>query len=86
MNFLAPPIYDVSNIDMWKFKMSAYLKTLGLHVFLATTKKSYFDNEKYIEANVQALTALTQSLSKEYLCMVPRCDSAAVWNALTSPE
>ena len=40
-------MYDVSNIDMWKFKMSAYLKALGLHVYLATTKKSYVSNDKH---------------------------------------
>ena len=39
MKFFAPPMYDVSNIDMWKFKMSAYLKALGLQVYLAITKK-----------------------------------------------
>jgi len=51
MDFLAPPMYDVSNIDMWKFKMSVYLKSLGLHVYLATTKKSYVGNDKHLEAN-----------------------------------
>ena len=59
MNFLTPPMYDVSNIDMWRFKMSAYLKALGLHVYIATTKKSYFNNYKYIEANVQVINALS---------------------------
>ena len=44
-------MYDISNIDMWKFRMSAYLKTLGLHVYLITIKKTYFDNDKYIKAN-----------------------------------
>ena len=44
-------MYDVSNIDMRKFKMSAHLKALGLHVYLASTKKSYLDNDKYLEAN-----------------------------------
>ena len=38
MDYLAPPMFDVSNIGMWKFKMSMYLKTLGMHVYLATTK------------------------------------------------
>ena len=38
MDFFAPPMYDVSNIDMLKFKMSAYLKAIGLHVYPATTK------------------------------------------------
>ena len=50
MDYLSPPMFDVSNIDMWKFRMSMYLKTLGLHVFLAATKKSYLGNSKHIEA------------------------------------
>ena len=58
MDFLDPPMYDVSNIDMWKFKLSAYLKALGLHVYLATTKKFYLGNDKHIEAITQALDAL----------------------------
>ena len=66
MDFLALPMYDVSNIDMSKFKMSAYLKALGLHVYLATTKKSYLDNDKHIEANTQVLEALKHTLSKEF--------------------
>jgi len=51
MDYLAPTMFDVSNIDIWKRRMSAYVKALGLHVYLATTKKTYFDNAKYIEAN-----------------------------------
>jgi len=39
-------MYNVSNINIWMHKMSAYLKALGLHVYLATTKKSYFSNDK----------------------------------------
>ena len=67
--------------------MSSYLKILGLHVYLATTKSSYINNDKHIEANKQALIALRQSLSKEYLSIVSHCDSAfAVWNTLTSPK
>ena len=67
--------------------MSAYLKTLGMHVFFATTKKSYLDNNKHIKANAQALEALRRTLSKDYLSMVSHCDSAfAVWNTLTSPK
>jgi len=42
----------------WKFKMSLYLKALGLHVYLTTTKKSYVDNGKYLEANTQSMEAL----------------------------
>jgi len=65
--------------------MSSYLKALGLHVYLATPKKSYVDNGKYMEANTQALHALRHTLSKEFLFMVSHCDSAfVVWNTLTS--
>jgi len=87
MDFKTPPMYDVTNIDIWKVKMSMYFKILGLHVYLATTKKSYLDNDKYIEANTQALEALRHILYKDYLCMVSHCHSAfAVWNTLISPE
>ena len=41
-----------------------YLKTLGMHVYLAITKKTYFGNDKYIEANTQALDALRRHLAK----------------------
>ena len=65
--------------------MSAYLKTLGLHVYLATTKKFYLGNNKYLEANTQALHTLRQTLSKNYLSIVSHCDSAfTVQNTLTS--
>ena len=80
-------MFDVFNIDMWKFKMSAYLKALGLRVYVATIKKSYFDNYKYIEANAQAMEALKHTLSKGNLSLISHCDSSfAVWNTLTSPE
>ena len=65
MDYLAPPMFDVSNINMWKFRVSMYLKTLGLHVFLAAIKKSYLGNSKHIEANAQALEALRSTLNKE---------------------
>ena len=85
MDCLTPPMYDVSNIDMWKFRMSMYLKTLSLHVSLAATEKSYLDNSKHIEANAQVLMALRSMLNKEYLMLVSNCDSAfTVWNTLTS--
>ena len=51
MDYFDPPMFDASNIDMWKFKVSSYLKALGLHIYLVTTKKSYVDNGKYLEAN-----------------------------------
>ena len=70
MDFMTPPMYDVTNIDIWKVKMSIYLKTLGMHVYLATTKKSYLGNDKHIEANAQALEAFRCTLSKDYLMTV----------------
>ena len=42
--------------------MSAYLKTLGLYVYFAITKKSYVGNDKYLGANAQALEALKHTL------------------------
>ena len=67
--------------------MSPYLKALGLHVYLATFKKIYFGNNKYIEANTQAMEALRHTLSKEHLSIIPHCDFAfVVWNTLTSSE
>ena len=55
MDFRIPPMFDVSNIDVWKMRMSAYLKAIGLHVFLTAIKKSYLGKSKHIEANAQAL-------------------------------
>ena len=67
--------------------MSAYLKVLGLHVYFATTKKSYLGNDKYLEANTQALDALKHTLRKEHISLISYCDSSfTVWNTLTSPE
>ena len=87
MNYLAPPMFDVSNIDMWKLKMSTYLKILGMHVYLTITKKFYLGNNKHIDVNAQAIEALRNTLCKDYLSIVSHCDSAfAVWNTLTSPK
>jgi len=84
---MTPPMFDVSNINVWKLKMSMYLKTLRMHVYLANTKKSYLGNNKHIEANAQALEALRCTLSKEHLSIISHCDSAfAVWNTLTSSK
>ena len=84
---MTPPMFDTSNIVVWKARMSMYLKTQGLHVFLAATKKSYLGNSKHIEANAQALEILRSMLNKEYLSIISNCDSAfTVWNTLTSSE
>jgi len=87
MDFMTPPMFDTSNIVVWKVRMSMYLKTLDLYVFLTAIKKSYLCNSKHIKANAQALKALRSTLNKEYLMMVSNCDSTfAVWNTLTSSK
>ena len=78
MDCLSPPMFDVFNIDTWKFRMSMYLKTLGLHVFLAATKKYYLGNRKHIEANTLALEAIRSTLNKDYIMLVSNFDSAFV--------
>jgi len=50
--------------------MSAYLKALRLHAYLITTKKFYFGNNKYIEANAQAMEALKHTLNKEHFSLI----------------
>ena len=83
MDFMTPLMFDILNIQTWKVKMLMYIKALGFHVYLATTKKSYLDNNKYIEANAQALAALKHTLSEDYLSIISHCDFAfAVWNTL----
>ena len=47
-----------------------------MHVYLATTKKSYLNNDKHIETNAQVLEALRRTLSKDYLSIIFHCDSA----------
>ena len=69
-------MYDVSKLNMWKFKMSSYLKALRLHVYLVTAKSSYISNGKYLEANAQAMKALKHTLSKKHLSLISHSDSA----------
>ena len=57
MDFMTPPMFDILNIHIWKVKMSMYLKALGIHVYFATIKDSYYLNGKHLEANVKALHA-----------------------------
>ena len=85
MDFMTPPMYDASNILVWKTRMSIYLQTLGLHVYLAATKKCYLGNLIHIRANAQALEAIRNTLPKDYLLHVSNIDSAfVVWNLLTT--
>ena len=84
MDFMSPPTFDILNIQIWKVKMSLYLKALGIHVYLATTNDSYVNNSKNSEANAKALNAL-KSLNDDYLSRVANLDLAfVVWNTLLS--
>ena len=58
--------------------MSMYLKALGIHVYLATIKGSYFSNGKCLEANAKAIHTLKSTLNDDYLSMVANTDSAFV--------
>ena len=82
---MTPPMFDPSNIIVWKTRMSIYLQTLGYKVHLAITKKSFLSDSKHIGANAQALEAIRSKLPKEYLMLASNFDSAfAVWNMLTT--
>ena len=83
MDFLAPPIFDILNFQNWKVKMSTYLKALGIYVYLATIKDSYFVNSKYLEANTKVIYTLKSTLNDDYLFRVSNIDSIfIVWNTL----
>ena len=80
---MSPPTFDILNIQTWKVKISMFLKGLGIHVYLATTKDSY--NSKYIEANSKVIHTLKSTLNNDYLCRVVNIDSAfVVWNTILS--
>ena len=84
MDFMSPPIFDILNIQIWKVKMSLYLKALGIHVYLAITN-DYCLNDKNLEANAKALHALKSTLNDDYLSRVSNIDSAfVVWNIILS--
>ena len=62
-----------------------YLKAIGIYVYLATTKDSYFLNGKNLDANAKAFHALRSTLNDEYLSKVANFDSTfVVWNTIDS--
>ena len=82
---MSPPTFDILHIQIWKVKMSLYLKALGFSVYLATTNNDYCLHGKNIEANTKALNALKSTLDDAYLSRVSNLDSAfVVWNTLIS--
>ena len=48
--------------------MLMYLKALGIHVYLATIKNSYYLNGKHLEANAKAIHALKSTLN-DVICV-----------------
>ena len=78
MDFMTPPMFDILNIQIWKVKMSMYLKALEIHVYLATIKDSYCLNGKHLEANAKIIHALKSTLNDDYLCRVTNFDSTFV--------
>ena len=54
MDFMTPPMFDSSNIIVWKTRMSIYLQALGYKVHLVITKESYLSDSKHVGANAQA--------------------------------
>ena len=70
MDFMTPPMFDILNFQIWKVKMSVYLKALGIHVYFTTIKDSYCLNGKHVEANAKTINALKSTLNDDYLCRV----------------
>ena len=58
--------------------MFKYLKSLGIHVYFATIKDSYFVNGKHLEANTKSIHALKLTLNDDYLFRVSNIESAFV--------
>ena len=84
MDFMSPPTFDILNIQIWKVKMSLYLKALGIHVYLAITN-DYCLNGKNLEANAKALNDLKSTLNDDYLSRIANVDLAFVArNIITS--
>ena len=52
-----------------------YLKALGILVYFATIKNSYFLDGKYLEVNAKAIHAHKSTLNDEYLSRVANFDS-----------
>ena len=63
---MSPPTFDILNIQIWKVKISLYLKALGIYVYFATTRDDYCLNGKNNEANTKALHALRSTLNDVY--------------------
>ena len=60
-------MFDILNLQIWKVKMSMYLKTLRIHVYFVTIKYSYFINSKSLKANAKIIHALKSTLIDDYL-------------------
>jgi len=80
-------MFDILNFQIWKVKISIYLKALGINVYLATTKESYIENSKYFEANGKAILVLKLTPNDDHLSRVFNFDLVfVVWNAIFLDE
>ena len=62
-----------------------YLKALGIYVYFATIKDSYFINDKYLQANTKSIHAIKSTLNDDCLSRVSNIESDfIVWNTLCS--
>ena len=78
MDFRTPPMFDILNFQTWKVKMRIYLKCLRIDVYLATTKESYHENNKYFEANAKVIHVLKLTLNDDFLSKITNFDSAFI--------
>ena len=89
----SPPKFDGLNFPIWKVKMNLILKSLGVRVSKAITKKfvePHGDEDTWseatatdYEANAKAQYAITQAFNDDDLSRVINCKSAfEVWNDL----
>ena len=85
MDFIASPCLIFLTSKLKKLRCHCTSKPLGIHVYLATIKNSYFVNGKYLEANAKAIHALKSTLNDDYLSRFSNIESAfVVWNTLNS--
>ena len=84
MDFMSPPLFDILDFQNWKVKISIYLKALGIHVYLATIKDSYFVNGKHLDANAKVIHALKLTLNDDLSKTSNNDSTFVVWNTLLS--
>jgi len=84
MDFMTPPSFDPSNIDVWKYRMSMYLKTLGL--LCSCTGLRFLSTGSQVHgAAIKLGLDLDVSVSNSLLTMYGECGSISeCWKAFHS--